>query len=288
MSEHLPTPAPQTGPPIFVVSGGDGQSGEHLARTILAQYERVDVPIIVRRNVRSESQLQEIVEEARHTKGFIVHTLVNETLRETLNFLVHQYHLPAFDLAGPLLAWYTAALGQAPLGEPGRYRQQREEYFRRVEAMDYTVSHDDGRNPSGWSQAEIVLVGVSRVGKTPLSRYLSTLGWKAANVPLVRGQSPPAELFWVDRRRVVGLTMNPGEIILYRRSRQQHLGVPGGGEYDNPAAVYEEMDEARRLFRRCGFAVVDLTDKPMERSADEILAAVHRRLGLPPVETANG
>jgi len=147
-----------------------------------------------------------------------------------------------------------------------------------VAAIEFAMAHDDGQNRDGWPQAEIVLTGVSRVGKTPLSMYLSILGWKVANVPLIKGISPPLELFQLDHRRVIGLSIEPGQLVIHRQQRQRRLGAPGPSDYTDPAAINEELEVARQLFQRGRFTVVDVTDKPIETSADEIIERVTRQL----------
>ena len=136
------------------------------------------------------------------------------------------------------------------------------------------------RCPDGWSQAEIVLVGVSRVGKTPLSMYLSVRGWKVANVPLVSEVPPLPELLAVDPRRVIGLTISPGQLVDHRQKRQRRLGVASQGAYTNPVDLFDEVESARKFYRRHGFAVIDVTDKPIEESADEVISLMTRRLTL--------
>lgn len=265
-------------PPIFIVSGGVGASGEQLVRTALAQFQEVTVPVIIVPHVRRVEQLEDVVTQAATTGGTIVHTLVDGELRRDLIRLAREKNAVAIDVMGRLLSRLTNVLGQEPIGQPGLYRKLREEYFERVEAIEFTVAHDDGRNPHEWHLAEIVLAGVSRVGKTPLSMYLSVLGWKVANVPLFRDVPPPQELFQIDRRRVVGLTIEPGQLVSHRLRRQRRLGVPGGSAYTDPAEIHEEVEAARRVFRSGGFAVVDVTDKPIEESADEIISLIARRL----------
>ena len=130
-------------------------------------------------------------------------------------------------------------------------------------------------------QAEIVLVGVSRSGKTPLSMYLAVMGWKVANVPLIRELPPPPILAEIDPRRVVGLTVEPGQLIAYRKWRQAHLGAGGESPYTDGAAIYDEVLEARRFCQRRGFAIVDVTDKPIESCAEEVTGHVTRRLKVP-------
>jgi regulator of PEP synthase PpsR (kinase-PPPase family) len=174
----------------------------------------------------------------------------------------------------------SEVLGQQPAGKPGLYRQQREAYFARVEAIEFTVAHDDGLRVEDLPQADIVLAGVSRCGKTPLSMYLSVMGWKVANVPFILPVPPPEELLQADRRRVVGLTIEPGQLVAHRQWRQRHLGVPQDSPYVNGEQIYEEVEAARRFFRRQGFGLVDTTDKPIETSAEEVVTLVTRRLKM--------
>ena len=260
--------------PVFVVSGGVGASGEQLVRTALAQFEATGVPVEIVPRVRQVGQLQPVVDEAAARGGLLVHTLVDPDLRQALVGLAQEAGVVAIDLMGPLLDQLAAVLGQAPLGQPGRYRQIHAASFARVEAIEFALAHDDGRDPQGWSQAEIVLVGVSRAGKTPTSVYLAVLGWKVANVPLVPGMPAPEQLFALDRRRVVGLTVDPDQLAAYRRGRQQRLNMPLGAAYTDALAIEEEIEAARRIMRRGGFRVVDVTDKPVEQIADEVLRLV--------------
>jgi regulator of PEP synthase PpsR (kinase-PPPase family) len=260
---------------IFIVSGGTGFSGEQLLRTALAQFPAAEVTITVIAGVRRLEQLENAVARAATASGLIVHTLVDAELRRNLERLGRDRGVLAVDLMGPLLAQLQVVLGRDPVGRPGLYREQNREAFERTEAIDYTLAHDDGRHPEGWRQADIVLVGVSRVGKTPISLYLASLGWKVANVPLVGGEPPP-ELFQLPRRRVVGLTIEPDQLLVHRRWRERRLKVSLSGSYSNPLKIREELDAARRVFLQGGFAVVDITNQPVEVSAKEILEAVGR------------
>lgn len=265
-------------PAIFIVSGGVGASGEQLVQTALAQFEGAEVSVKIVPHVREVAQLEEVVDRAAKAGGIIVHTLVDVDLRQTLIRLARKKNVEAIDPIGRLLSQLAKLLRQEPLGEPGLYRQLRQAYFDRVEAIEFTMAHDDGQKRDEWARAEIVLVGVSRVGKTPLSMYLSIQGWKVANVPLMPGVPPPPELFQLDPRRVVGLTIDPGQLVSHRQQRQQRLGVSRGSAYTDPIKLYEEVEDMRKLCRRSGFAVVDITDKPIEESAGEVIASVTRRL----------
>jgi len=265
-------------PPVFIVSGGVGASGEQLVRTALAQFNEQEVPIRIVPRVKTVAQLEEAVREAVSTGGFIVHTLVDLELRTALIDLARERNVVAIDAIGQVISNLSRVLGQAPLGQPGLYRQMREEHFKRIEAINFTIRHDDGMNLKELDEAEIVLVGISRVGKTPLSMYLSTRGWKVANIPLILEVTPPRELFEVDARRVVGLTADPAVLLMWRKHRHGKLGLKQPGRYTDPEVLAEELEYARRIYRRRRFAVVDVTDKPIEECADEIVAQVTSRL----------
>lgn len=273
-------------PPILVVSGGRGVSGEQLLRTALAQFSNREVPVEIVGNVSTEAQLQAAVERAERTGGSIVHTLVDADLRQKMIVLARERNVTAIDLIGGLMLHLTNLLSQEPIGRPGLYRQIRETYFKRIEAIEFTVDHDDGRKAHELDRAEIVLVGVSRVGKTPLSIYLGTRGWKVANVPLVSGLEPPEQLFTIDPRRVVGLTIDPQYLQSFRDQRQQKLGLRSGSSYTDLDALYEEVRYAERVCQRGGFPLVDITERSIEENADEVIAHVTRRLKRPPPESA--
>lgn len=279
-----PSPDSSSIPPIIVVSGGRGASGEQLARTALAQFNDREVPVEIIGEVKTDEQVREAVARAEQTGGTIVHTLVDADLRQKLIVLARERNITAIDLIGGLMLHLTRLLGQEPAGRPGLYRQIRETYFKRIEAIEFTVDHDDGRKPHELSRAEIVLIGVSRVGKTPLSIYLGTRGWKVANVPIVHGIDPPEQLFAIDPRRVVGLTIDPTSLYAFRSERQQKLGLRRLSTYTDPRALYEEVEHAERIFQRGGFPVVDITERSIEENADEVIAHVTRRLAHPTSE----
>lgn len=261
-------------PSIFIISGGIGTSGSQLVRTALAQFLINDISVSVVPNVQSVEQLEVVIRQAASEAGIIVHTLVDEVLRLELIRLVQAHSMIEIDLMGPLLVELTKCLGQKPVGKPGLYRKMREQDLRRIEAIEFAVDHDDGKRADELHQADIVLTGVSRVGKTPLSMYLSTMGWKVANVPIVPTLSLPPLLFEIDSRRVVGLTIEPGQLVMYRRRRGRHLGITDNSSYTAPLELLEELDFAAEVFRRGGFRTIDVTDKPIEESAEEIIARI--------------
>ena len=264
---------------IYIISGGVGASGEQIARTALAQFQDVDVPVIVTPLVHGIEDLQTVLEEAAEVGGMIIHTLVDADLRNELTAAARARGVIEIDVLGPVLEDLSKLLGRQPVGTPGLYRKLRKDYFRRVEAIEFAVGHDDGRKTGELDAADIVLIGVSRAGKTPLSMYLAMRGYKTANVPLVNGIEPPTELYEIDRRRVVGLTLETERLVAYRRQRQPHLGASASTIYSDPREILSDLEFARRVFRRGRFGVVDVTSKPIEESANEVVALIARRAG---------
>jgi [pyruvate, water dikinase]-phosphate phosphotransferase / [pyruvate, water dikinase] kinase len=264
-------------PNIFIVSGGVGNSAEQLVNTVLAQFPDAPVQVTILGSVRQRSQVLEALARAQAANGLIVHTLVDTPLRQVLLEEAGRLGVPTADLTGPLIGWLSLALGRQPVGRPGLYRQLHRQHYERVAAIDYTLAHDDGKRPAGWPQADLMLLGVSRVGKTPLSTYLAVLGWKVANYPLVPLIPVPDDLFKLDPRRVFGLTIDLSQLINYRLQRQAHLGVPGASGYVDPDEIEDELREAQKVFRQGGFQMLDMTDKTIEMAADEIQRQVAPR-----------
>lgn len=262
---------------IFIISGGVGASAEQVVHTVLAQFPQGGVQVVTIPNVRNEDQLVEAVERARLNEAVIVHTLVNHYLRDQLKSLTQKAGVAAVDLMGDLIQQVQRISGEPPLEQPGLYRRLNRQYYDRVSAIEYTMTHDDGKDSDGWVQAEILLLGVSRSGKTPLSLYLSVLGWKVANLPLVPDLRLPEALGKFDRQRMYGLKIDAGQLLLHRQERQRSLGAPGLSNYTDPNKVIEELDFALELYRWLGCTVIDVTDRPIESSAEEIIRLMAKR-----------
>ncbi len=265
-------------PPIYVVSGSMGSLGEQLAHTIIPQFPGANIPIEMVQRVQHLSQVEAVIAQAKQTNGTILHTIANPDIRQTLTAMAQEQNVVAIDIVGSLIERLTDVLGQEPVGKPGLYRELNETYFKRIEAIEFTLVHDDGMNYQDWHEAEIVLTGLSRVGKTPLSLYLSMLGWKVANIPLVPGVQPRPSLFELDRRRVIGLKIDPMTLLQHREHRQRGLGVRGKSDYNDPAKLYDESTEAKRVFRKGGFKVIDVTNKPIESTASQVIMAITKKL----------
>jgi regulator of PEP synthase PpsR (kinase-PPPase family) len=273
--EHTDRPSSDAHP-IFIVSGGAGAFGKHAARIALSQFPGANSEVIVVPQVRQADQLVDVVAQVAARGGVILHTMVDPLMRAALVQLARQRNVAAIDTIGDVLSQLGLVFGRTPLGQPGLYHGEQEAYESRIQAIEYTVDHDDGRNPQELHKADVVLTGVSRVGKTPLSIYLSVLGWKVANVPLVEELPPPAELFQIDRRRVIGLLIDVDSLQHHRSWRQRAMRGTAGASYVNPESLYDEIEFARRVFRKGGFAIVNVTIRPIEETADEVIALISR------------
>jgi [pyruvate, water dikinase]-phosphate phosphotransferase / [pyruvate, water dikinase] kinase len=267
MEQQINPPIPH----IYIISGGAGTSGALLVNTVLAQFPDRQVHVIVVPRVRQREQIQDIVNKAKQINGTLIHTLVDRRLREALIEMARLQKVVEIDIVGQLMDRFTEITQKTPVDEPGLYRRLNRAYFDRVEAIEYTMNHDDGREPRKWVDADILILGPSRSGKTPLSMYLAVQGWKVANLPIIPGIKPPNELHSIDKRRVVGLTIDAGQLISHRLHRQRHLGTQGTSAYADPSAIHEEIVHVKKLYRRENFAVVNVTDKPIEASANEIV-----------------
>lgn len=261
-------------PTIYILSGGVGASGEQLVYTVLAQFPGHNVRVFTVGNIRQAEQVSRALEQAREASALVIYTFVDASLRDRLALEAQALGLYTIDLMSPLIGWLSSALRQQPLQEPGKYRQLHREYFERVAAIEFTMAHDDGKHKEGWPQAEVVLLGVSRSGKTPLSVYLAVLGWKVANIPLVPQIPTPPELYELDPKRVVGLTMDPEQLLVFRRQRQARLGLREASSYTDLEVIREELQLAKKIYRRGNFQTVNMSDKTIEQGADEILRKI--------------
>ncbi len=264
-------------PPIYIVSGGRGIAGNNLVQSILIQYPENDIPVIIVPHVEDESEVFDTVMKAKTDGGLVAHTMVNPDLRKIVNDTCKEFGVRVIDLMGELADYLDEILDVEPIKIPGLYRRLNYKYFDRIESIEFTLSHDDGMSPERLNNAEIILTGVSRAGKTPLSVYLAMYGWKVANVPLVNGVQPPDELFKVDPNRVFGLHISAAQLIAHRKKRMLGWNNYQNESYIDERVIREEIRKAMFVFDRGGFTVINVTNKPIESTANEILNIMSKR-----------
>lgn len=267
-------------PHIHIVSGGKGLAGENVVKSLLVQFPDFKVPTSIESDVLSEDDALAVVLKAKNDNGIIVHTMVNKRMRIILTSFCKEYNVPHFDLMGPLSDYLTTELGAEPMQVPGLFRKMNQDYFDRVAAIEFSLSTDDGMNSRKIIQADIVLTGISRTGKTPLSIYLAMFGWKVANVPIVKDIPPPDELFRADEKRVFGLTIDSSSLLAQRKRRVAQMGNFDSGSYLDIRSINEELLNADTIFRRGRFTIIDVTNKPVESSANEIVHLLQDRFEI--------
>lgn len=262
---------------ILVVSDGTGGTAEQAVRAALTQFPDTEVSIERRSEVRTEEQVEEAVQYAARIGAFIVHTIVSQNLRNTMAEQGRLHNVPTIDLMGPLLAQMAQHLALSPAEKPGLFRELNREYFRRIEAVEFALRHDDGQRTHELDKADIVLLGVSRTFKTPLSIFLAFKGWMVGNVPIALDAPLPPILERLPPSKVFCLTTDPVNLSELRRARHKHLGG-ATGSYADFDFVQRELGYAEMLFRsHAGWAVIDVTNKPIEEIASEILAIMRAR-----------
>ncbi len=264
---------------IFVISGGKGLAGHTMVHSLIIQYPGNKIPVRVIPNIQTNEKIIEVVRKVKNAGGVLTHTMVNSELRLRLIQECESQGVKHIDFMGPLADYLENELGLKSVNVPGLYRRINSIYYDRIEAMEYTLNHDDGINPDRLLEAEIILTGVSRSGKTPLSIYMSMFGWKVANVPLIKGIEPPKQLFEVDPERVFGLSISLSHLIAQRHKRLNQMRDTGNVNYIDQIAVREELRYANFIFEKGGFTKINVTNKPVETSANEIIGLVSDRLG---------
>ena len=257
---------------LHLLSDSTGETLEMIAKAALAQFEDAEVIRHFWPMVRSRQHLDRIVAELASNPGLVLYTLVNEETRLRLEDRCRALGLPHVPALDAVTAALEDRLGQEAKGRPGRQHAMDDAYFARVDAIQFTIAHDDGIGWEDWEEAEIVLAGVSRTSKTPTSIYLANRGFKVANIPLVVESPPPPQLFSLRHPLVVGLTTAPRRLIEIRRNRLLSLNETTETSYVDEEEVGREVSFARRLFADNGWPVIDVT----RRSIEETAAAVMR------------
>ncbi|XP_057498802.1 probable pyruvate, phosphate dikinase regulatory protein, chloroplastic [Actinidia eriantha] len=275
---------------IYMVSDGTGWTAEHSVNAALGQFDHclVDRGCPVNTHLFSgiddSERLMKIIRQAAKEGAMLVYTLADPSLAESAQQACRIWGIPSTDILGPITEAIASHLGVSPSGlprgAPGRSSHLSEEYFRRIEAIEFTIKQDDGALPENLHKAEVILTGVSRTGKTPLSTYLAHKGYKVANVPLVMGVPVPKTLFEVNPEKVFGLTINPVVLQTIRRARAKSLGFSEEirSNYSEMDYVREELEFARRIFsKNPSWPVIEVTGKAIEETAAVILRLYHDR-----------
>ena len=266
---------------LHIMSDGTGETASAVARAVLVQYKQDQVLMVRHQNIRTKEQALSALEKIQNEgKSLLIYTMVLPEIRTFVQELCHQKHIKAVDLLGPLFKNFDGVLESNKEKKPGLLRSVDEDYFKRIFATEFSLRHDDGKSITRLKDADIVLVGVSRTSKTPLSIYLSFKGWKVANVPLVLGIPLPENLSEVDHRKIIGLTIDIDNLIKIRKNRLKKFGWNFNREYADKAHILKEMNYSREIFEKHRWPVVNVTDRALEETAGEVIRIIRARMGL--------
>jgi regulator of PEP synthase PpsR (kinase-PPPase family) len=264
-----------TGPvELHVVSDATGATATRLMQALEAQFPDQEFEEIHHPRVETVDDLRLAVNRAKHRPAVVLYTLVDEELRSTMRALCRSAKVHYVDILGHPIDAVARVSGQAARMKPGARPALDSHYFKRVAAIEFAVKFDDGLS-GGLEEADIVLVGVSRTSKTPLSIYLGYLGHKTANIPIVRGIEPPAALFTIEQAKIVGLTIEAGRLAEIRQVRARNLG--GAKKYAQLVDVYSELEHAEAIHRRLGCPVIEITELSIEETSHRIIRLVDQR-----------
>jgi regulator of PEP synthase PpsR (kinase-PPPase family) len=256
---------------IFLLSDGTGESVDKITRACLTQFQSQNVQVVRYKSIRAKAQVEAVLDEAKRRGALVVYTAVSREVRDAIAEAVAEKKMPAVDLLGDMIAHLSQHLHAAPTNVPGLLHEVNEQYFKRIEAMEFTVKHDDGNSHDDYHRADLVLVGVSRTSKTPLSIYLSHRGWKVANCPLVKGIDPPKALFEIEQNKIVALTIDAQALAKIRRERLVRMGRDPSSDYASLTHIGDEIEWAMQLYgRNRRWPVFDVTNKALEETASEI------------------
>jgi regulator of PEP synthase PpsR (kinase-PPPase family) len=256
---------------ITVCSDSVGETAETVVRAALKQFVQSGIKIKRIGHIQHEDEIQNIIKEVADHGGLIAYTLVQPELREMMRLESIRLDVKSVDIMGPMMQAIMDTFNDKPSREPGLLHQLDAQYFRRVEAVEFAVKSDDGRDTTALLKADLVIIGVSRTSKTPLSIFLAHKGFKVANLPLVPEVKPPNELFQVPANRIVSLIMDAEPLHRIRTERLKALGLPSGSKYAVMERILEELEYAHAMIKKLGCPMIDVTDKAIEETAGIIL-----------------
>lgn len=261
---------------VYVVSDSIGETAEMVARATAEQFRDINYEIKKYPFINNEEQIKELIDDAAESSSIIVFTTVLKNLRDMIISECKRNRLPYIDVMDPLLNKFKEFLGTEPANEPGIIHRLDEKYFKRVEAVEFAVKYDDGKDPRGVLKADIVLIGVSRTSKTPLSMYLANKNIKVANIPLVPEVPIPDELYTISPKKIVGLTTNPIKLNEIRQERLKALGLSDMATYANVERILEELEFSDKLMKRLKCPVINVSNKAVEETANLILEIIKK------------
>lgn len=257
---------------VYTLSDSSGETADLVAKSALSQFKEAQAEIRRLPKARSSSEIKNLFISEIKSPGIIIYTLVLPEARQALFEEAQKRSIPIYDVLGDLVSKLGDILNAPPLREPGLRLKVDESYFNRMDAIHYAIKYDDGQNLNGIQSADVILIGVSRTGKTPSCMYLAQhYGLKAANVPIVSGVNVPDVLYKADRSKIIGLTCDPLVLQSFRSTRASALQMDYTAEYCDFDHITREVEYANKIFQELKCPIVDMTNRAVEETAQEIL-----------------
>ena len=264
-------------PVIYAVSDSVGETSESVVRATTSQFVQEKFEIVRIPYVKNVEMLEKIMLEAKDQNAIVCYTIVSPEMREEIERKSAELGVEVVDILGPVLHAIEKTSGLSPKNQPGLVHALDHEYFKRVAAVEFAIKYDDGKTPWGLTKADLVIIGVSRTSKTPLSMYLANKQLKVANVPLVPEISPPDELYKVPSNRIVGLLIDPHKLNEIRLARLKAMGLSDGANYADIRRIQEELDYARAVMQQLHCMVINVTNRAIEETASLILEYLRKQ-----------
>lgn len=257
---------------IYLVAEGTGETITKIARASLSKFKQDKITTKTFYLIRTKKRIARIASQAEEDKALIAFSVVRPALRNFLLKETDRHGIKALDVIGDFIGQLSIFLEQKPVLVPGRQFILDENYYHRIEAINFAVKHDDGKLPQGLISADLILVGVSRTGKTPISTYLANLGWKVANIPVHPDMDPPKQLFQVDQRKIFGLMINVETLVKLREERLKHMGLESGAKYADPIVISDEIEWCKTFFDKNPiWRIMNVSNKAIEEIAAGIV-----------------
>lgn len=260
---------------VYIVSDSIGETAEQVIKAAISQFNNINYEIKRFSYISDEDQVDNIIDEAKDEKSIIVFTLVYDNLKNFLIKKAKENNITIIDLMTPIINVLSDLFNDTPIKEPGVIRRLDDKYFKRVEAVEFAVKYDDGKNIKGLRNADLILLGVSRTSKTPLSMYLAHKNIKVANVPLVPEVSVPDELYKISNKKIIGLTTNPVKLNEIRLERLKALGLRDDANYASMKRIFEEIEYAEKIMKKVGCPIIDVANKAVEETANIIFEIIN-------------
>lgn len=258
---------------VLIVSDGTGETGNRMLKAAMVQFG-VDIFVTRHANIRTKEQIEELLQRVSNENILFLHTFASKELREHIEEAAVQRGAESVDLLGPLMNKLGSLFHQAPVAQPGLLHRVDEDYFSRIDAIEYAIRHDDKHSIGDLDTADIVLLGVSRTSKTPLSIFLAQEGWKVASIAIAPESKLPAKLFEIDQNKIVGLSIDPGRLAEVRQARLQRSDVEDKS-YAEMGRIQEELEYAHSVYsENSSWPVIDVTSKSLEEISQEVLGAL--------------